>query len=1047
MKLFSALLFFGILFTTASYAQTTDYVDVTFYFSPDISAGTVYLPGEFNGWTLNSNSLMTFDESSNSWSKTVRLRVGGPNPLPTSVSISGAYQYKIHVDGNWISDPLNPRQNPQAYNNSYLYLKNPTIHYLLPNSTPSSGIVRNRFPEISAYIFPSISSDIDPSTISVTIDNLEYTDLGSGYDINSKKFTFIPPVPLGDGEHQLILSAGSSTGSSNSDTTNFEIQSGVIQFLTLNAETWKSSWRLQGAIFADGGGLDSSITEVQINRFDSSWTVSSPNGRVDTTISLFEGDNYFSLSAQIEGQIEYSDSIKIIRKVNHNPYAQIDITQNGTSIVLSAAGSTDPDDQQLTYLWAEDPANPEVLGMGSSTNEENTIIKPATQGEYYFSLKAEDPDRNLDSTRAYFVVDENSLEVKIGGYKDNPEWLKNGRIYLLYFKSFTSEGTIRAAIPNLDYIKAMGFNIIWVLPVMEIPGSADNQINIGYYIIDLLNVESSLGTKEDYKEFVSEAHKRGIKIIQDVTPNHTGRDHPFAQEAIHNGDYSQYWHYYQTEFIPHNDNGLGNCVTPEGIWYYCAFSDVLLNYNWDDLDSRKYMIDVYNFWVNEFGIDGYRFDVYWGPSRKFGEAKMGIPVRENLKHIKPDIFLLGEDGGTGVGTEVVYADNGGGLDAAYDWSLYHDGIKNFNFTSSAVNTLHSKLDNNGYFPGENSYYLRFMENQDEDRITYNYDSFEKTMPVAAALFLAPGLPLMYGGQEVGFGKEMGAPGEPDLNDRRRGIIDWKFEGKDLLTPHYQKLAQIRGQFPAFSQHRMDTNGDGNVDNQDQSDFDKINTGNSLVYSYLRPYENSNGLAVVNFSNVSQDVTLNLAAAKMLFTEEFESAANYWVNDLYNGSSTQMTGNELAAFAVSLSAYGSAVYTISAEEEMVDLPPLPSVVTVEENKDIVSNAFTLFQNYPNPFNPTTVIQYQIPADVRTGDDLNVTNSNTGSTGQHLSLPGLHVKLIVYDILGREIKTLVNESQSPGQYQVEFDAAGLSSGIYFYRLQTGDFVKTNKMILLR
>ncbi len=66
---------------------------------------------------------------------------------------------------------------------------------------------------------------------------------------------------------------------------------------------------------------------------------------------------------------------------------------------------------------------------------------------------------------------------------------------------------------------------------------------------------------------------------------------------------------------------------------------------------------------------------------------------------------------------------------------------------------------------------------------------------------------------------------------------------------------------------------------------------------------------------------------------------------------------------------------------------------------------------------------------------------------MSLHNVHVQLIIYDILGREIKTLVNESQSPGQYQVEFDASGLSSGIYFYRLQTSEFVKTKKMILLR
>ncbi len=158
-------------------------------------------------------------------------------------------------------------------------------------------------------------------------------------------------------------------------------------------------------------------------------------------------------------------------------------------------------------------------------------------------------------------------------------------------------------------------------------------------------------------------------------------------------------------------------------------------------------------------------------------AKMIWAYRlELLSSILNRICFLGEQEGTG--TEVVYADHGGGLDAAYDWSLYWNGIRSFGFNSASVNALHSKLANAGYYPGENAYYLRYLENQDEDRITYIFNSFEKTMPLATSIFMAPGLVQMLNGQEVGFGKGMGASGEPDLNDRRRGIIDWNFSGKE-----------------------------------------------------------------------------------------------------------------------------------------------------------------------------------------------------------------------------------------------------------------------------
>ncbi len=98
-----------------------------------------------------------------------------------------------------------------------------------------------------------------------------------------------------------------------------------------------------------------------------------------------------------------------------------------------------------------------------------------------------------------------------------------------------------------------------------------------------------------------------------------------------------------------------------------------------------------------------------------------------------------------------------------------------------------------------------------------------------------------------------------------------------------------------------------------------------------------------------------------------------------------------------------------------------VTFIEVSKEKVSS-FLLMQNYPNPFNPSTTINYQIPA-------LNF------------------VTLKVYDVLGNEVVTLVNEEKPAGEYEVEFNASSLSSGIYFYRLQAGSFVETKKMVLLR
>jgi len=99
---------------------------------------------------------------------------------------------------------------------------------------------------------------------------------------------------------------------------------------------------------------------------------------------------------------------------------------------------------------------------------------------------------------------------------------------------------------------------------------------------------------------------------------------------------------------------------------------------------------------------------------------------------------------------------------------------------------------------------------------------------------------------------------------------------------------------------------------------------------------------------------------------------------------------------------------------------------------VPEKFSLEQNYPNPFNPTTKIKFTIQQ---------TDNPLLGGAR------GGFVTLKVYDILGTEITTLINEEKPAGNYEVEFDARGLSSGTYFYKLITGNFVSVKKMLLMK
>ncbi len=128
--------------------------------------------------------------------------------------------------------------------------------------------------------------------------------------------------------------------------------------------------------------------------------------------------------------------------------------------------------------------------------------------------------------------------------------------------------------------------------------------------------------------------------------------------------------------------------------------------------------------------------------------------------------------------------------------------------------------------------------------------------------------------------------------------------------------------------------------------------------------------------------------------------------------TGLWSGEVTVIVVAIDVDGTtASYTVPVQ--------LTTAVEGEEN---IPREFSLSQNYPNPFNPTTSIKYTVVSSV-------------------------YVTLTVYDVLGREVAVLVDGEKLPGTYEVEFNASNLPSGVYLYRLQTGNFVETKRMLLLK
>ena len=178
-------------------------------------------------------------------------------------------------------------------------------------------------------------------------------------------------------------------------------------------------------------------------------------------------------------------------------------------------------------------------------------------------------------------------------------------------------------------------------------------------------------------------------------------------------------------------------------------------------------------------------------------------------------------------------------------------------------------------------------------------------------------------------------------------------------------------------------------------------------------------ALPNIPGVTNSASYFLVSGSNLFAT-FENQGIYVTQNL-GTSWTKVSAGLPQSFFYSLAANNNYLFA-GTEGNSVWRRPLSEVTGLNESTDIIPKGFYLSQNFPNPFNPSTKISWQSP--LRS-----------------------HQTLKVYDILGNDVATLVNEEKPAGVYEVEFNAEDLSSGIYFYRLQSGDYVLMRKMILLK
>jgi glycosidase len=340
----------------------------------------------------------------------------------------------------------------------------------------------------------------------------------------------------------------------------------------------------------------------------------------------------------------------------------------------------------------------------------------------------------------------------------NAEWTRDAVLYQLNTRQFTSEGTFAAAQKQLPRLAAMGVDIIWLMPIHPI-GEANRKGSLGspYAVRDYRAVNPEFGTEAEFRAFVDEAHRLGLKVILDWVANHSATDNPLTLSHPE-------WYTRTPE---------GALMSPAGT----DWSDVA-DFDYSQPGLRQYMTESLVYWVREFGIDGYRADVAGYVPTDFWDT-----ARAELDKVKP-VFMLAEWEQRDLHAHA--------FDATYGWG-WKEAMQRLVKDGSGAGAMR------GYYAGQSETWphaaMRMVYTENHDQNSWDGVASEIYGPAyetAMALsFTGLGLPLIYNGQE--------ADNDRMLKFFERDPIVWR-EGKH--TALIAKLIALKTDNPALHNGRF-----------------------------------------------------------------------------------------------------------------------------------------------------------------------------------------------------------------------------------------------------
>ncbi|RMH63551.1 MAG: T9SS C-terminal target domain-containing protein [Bacteroidetes bacterium] len=952
------LLYLGLLLSLVVPARAQDSLDVLFRYVPEPGRTFVraYLPGEFNGWGPNSSgriavdapSRMTWVDSLDAWVYPLRLRVGQ------------TYQYKVHFHYNasgseweWISDPYNPRTNPDDNNNSLVTVADPMVFQLARHEDASGQVTA-----VSAGVFTdSPVVDLTVEVNGVSHDGRAYRDPDTGV-----LFYRLPsPVPAGS---QVRVAVQTTQGMAEAEVglippavTDAPRPPGIVDGINLDpADPTTVTFSLfapgKRYVYVLGDFNDWTVDEAYLMRRDS---IRADSIHWWLTVDGLTPGREYAFQYLVDGQIRIAD-----------PYSEK---------VL-------------------DPVHDAFISASTYPN-----LKPYPPGQQHIV--------------GVFETGRTPYDWEVPDFERPPQ--HELVIYELLLRDFLAAHDYATLIDTLDYLDRLGVNAIELMPVAEFDGNDSWGYNPAFYFAP----DKYYGPADDLRRFVDEAHKRGIAVILDVVYNHATGQSPLIR-LWNQGDFG----------APTVENVYANTTArhPFNVFYDLNHESTAL----------RYLIDRVNaYWVTEFNVDGFRFDLSKGFTQRDsgndvalwssydpGRIRTLKRMADALWRVDPSVYIILEHFGEQREEKELSEYGVGGIyPGMMLWQNmnrpYSEAAMGYITSSAFGSDLSGVYYRNTGFTVPNR--IAYMESHDEQWLMYRNIAFGnrqgaysvRELPVAldrqklvgAFFFTVPGPKMLWQFGELGYGwgdegeqclREGDGLGEcqrPDTPSRiGRKPIRWDYRTDPLRIKLYKTwaaLLNLRRRYEVFRSPDTDV---------------QMRVGNGQVHRWIKlTHPSMNVYIVGNFGMTTIDVPT-----------DFQSPGTWY--EYFTGTTRTAEQDDL----ITLQPGEFRLYTnqdIGTAE--------PGLITVDAEArpgaDLPAD-FTLAPNYPNPFNPSTTIHYTLP-----------------QAGP--------VRLEVYDALGRRVAMLVDEVQQPGAYTVPFEAARLPSGPYLYRLTAGGRTLTRTMLLVK